>query len=293
MGTANCGSTLLTRLLASHSQIASVGELKATAIGDVDTYTCGCGASFATCCFWQTVTSLCGKRGVSFDIHDFGTQIRSDQWLVDTVLKATTRGRVFEALRSAALKGLPLASRALESAIARNSVVIDVICETLDKPVFLDASKDPTRALHLSRSPRFDVKVVHLVRDGRAVVASYKKRAADHAHNVELWRSKTLECERAKHLLKPANILTVRYEDLCKNVDESLARIAHMAGVAPERHGVGKASDSPNHIIGHGSRLGKIVRIEERVEWPGMLNQSELEQFERDGGALNRRYGYQ
>jgi hypothetical protein len=293
MGTANCGSTLLTRLLASHSQVASVGELKATAIKDVDSYTCGCGDTFGTCCFWQKVTSLCKKRGVDFDVRDFRTQIRSSKWLADTVLKATTRGRAFETLRWVSLKGLPHVNGALDDAVTRNAVVIDAICDVLEKPIFLDASKDPTRAVHLSRSERFDIKVIHLVRDGRAVVASYKKRAADHARNVELWRSKTLECERAKRLMKPSSVLTVRYEDLCRNVDGSLARILQMVGAKPERDVLRHASRQPSHIIGHGSRLGAIDRIDERVEWPSLLSASELEVFERQGGAMNRRYGYQ
>jgi hypothetical protein len=293
MGAANCGSTLLTRLLASHSQVASIGELKATAIGDVASYTCGCGEAFADCCFWRTVTNFCGRRGVEFDIHDFRTQIRSDKWLADKVLKATTRGRIFETLRWISMKALPQANSALEKAIERNAVVIDAVCDVLDRPIFLDASKDPTRAVHLSRSRRFDTKVIHLVRDGRAVVASYKKRAPDHARNVELWRAKTVECERAKRLLTPSNVLTIRYEDLCKNIDESVARILQMVGATPERDLLGSTSRTTSHIIGHGSRLGAIDRIEERVEWPSALSAAELELFERQGGAMNRGYGYE
>jgi hypothetical protein len=292
MGTANCGSTLLTRLLAAHSQVASVGELKATAIRDVDSYTCGCGEAFAACCFWRTVTTVCRKRGVDFDIHDFRTQIRSDKWFADKLLKATTRGRIFEALRWVSLKGLPQASGALAQAIERNAVVIDAVCDVLGRPFFLDASKDPTRAVHLSRSRRFDTKVIHLVRDGRAVVASYRKRAPNHANNVALWRAKTIECEKAKRLLPSSNVLTMRYEDLCENVDTSLARILQLVGVAPECDVLGNASRMTSHIIGHGSRLGAIDRIEERVEWPSLLNETDLEVFERQGGAINRRYGY-
>ena len=38
------GSTLLTFLMGAHPSVATVGELKATSLGDIDEYDCSCGS---------------------------------------------------------------------------------------------------------------------------------------------------------------------------------------------------------------------------------------------------------
>ena len=49
------GSTLLTFLLAQHKSIATIGELKATAREDLETYRCSCGSLMRKCHFWKTL----------------------------------------------------------------------------------------------------------------------------------------------------------------------------------------------------------------------------------------------
>ena len=72
------GSTLLTFLLAQHKGIATIGELKATARGDLETYRCSCGSLMRECHFWEKVTDRMQKADVSFTLDDFGTHFQSD-----------------------------------------------------------------------------------------------------------------------------------------------------------------------------------------------------------------------
>ena len=65
------GSTLLTFLLAAHPEVASIGELKASAMGDADAYTCSCGAPIRRCPFWRRVCDELARRGLDFDLDDF------------------------------------------------------------------------------------------------------------------------------------------------------------------------------------------------------------------------------
>lgn len=293
MGTANCGSTLLTRLLANHPEIATIGELKASAINDIQTYVCGCGTLFTQCRFWKDVAALCSARGFEFDINNFGTRITADDWLSKKALTATIRGPLWEALRSAALRIVPPVSTALARSIERNAILIDAVCQHLNKSVFLDGSKDPTRAVHFSRSGRFTTKVIHLVRDGRAVVASYRKRHTDHGNNIHLWKSKLMECERAKRLLNPVDVLTLRYEDFCNDAEATLGHVFAFASLSSSDDVLRNDLATPHHIIGHNSRLNTVGPIRERAEWRTTLTKSEIEHFESQGGAVNRRYGYQ
>jgi hypothetical protein len=101
------GSTLLTFLLAQHKDIATIGELKATARGDLNTYRCSCGLLQRECGFWKKVAAAMRQNGASFTLDDFGTHFRADSFLCDRLLRAVLHGRFFEAIRSLAIRLLP------------------------------------------------------------------------------------------------------------------------------------------------------------------------------------------
>jgi hypothetical protein len=291
-GPANCGSTLLTTLLAQHPEIATVGELKATAIRDIEKYQCSCGRLLLECDFWRDVQLACRARGVTLDLHDFQTHLSAPGWLADRAIGACVRRLNLERLRRLALTLYPPAASALVRGVQRNRAVIDAICEVAGKSVFLDASKDPIRLLHFARSALFDVRAIHLVRDGRAIVASYKKRNPDMHHNLALWRSKAMECERVKALLATQRLLTVRYEDLCANVSRTLATVLCFADVPGQIRDGQNVPHDPVHIIGHNSRLSRNRSVAVSREWTTILSPQDLKDFAATGARLNALHGY-
>lgn len=291
IGTANCGSTLLTKVLACHPDIATIGELKATAIRDIENYNCSCGEKLLLCKFWKKVSLLCYQRGFKFDLHDFKTRFQADSWFANRVLKATVHGSFLETIRKIIINHHPSTGKALAKVASNNSILISAICEVQNKAVFLDGSKDPARVLHFHRAGNFDLFVIHLIRDGRAVVASYKKRDLKHKNNIRLWKTKSMECERLKKLLPKEKMLTIRYEDFCKETESTLAQIYNFVDVS-KYDPFKDDNQSLQHIIGHGMRLGKIGEISERKEWPKLLTSVEIEKFYERGGSINQQLGY-
>lgn len=293
MGCANCGSTLLTGLLGRHSQISTVGELKLTAIKDIDSYLCGCGDRFLDCRFWKSVQLACKSHDVDLNLDHFDTHFKGSGWLDDKMIRTAVRSRFLELVRKIGLAGYPPAKRELSRLLLRNKAIIDAICETDNKPVFLDGSKDPTRLLHLSRSGLFDIMAIHLVRDGRAIIASYKKRSPDMPTNIRLWKSKAIECERAKCMLPTKNLMTLKYEDLCADVEGVLSSLFRFAGVADEaRICLKPTACASEHIIGHNSRLSGTKEVKVRGEWEDLLTDSDLKQFRQEDTGINSLYGY-
>ncbi len=293
MGCAHCGSTLLTRVLARHSQIATVGELKMSAIPDCRNYQCGCGAELLECSFWKQVVHACAKEGIELDFGNFGTHYGNKGCFADRVVGAQVRGPGFERLRKAAFDCYPPAVRALAKINGRNKVVIDKICEVMQKPVFLDDSKDPTRLMHLHHTGDYDIRAIYLIRDGRAIIASYKKRGPDMSANIELWEKKIRECERLKKVLPNLKLLEVRYEDFCREPRRILPEILAFAGLDDQSEGcLDSSSQASQHIIGHNSRLQSDRSIVLRTEWPALLTARDLERFEHCGRELNALYGY-
>lgn len=294
MGCAHCGSTLLTRILARHSQIATVGELKMSAIPNYRNYLCGCGTQLLECEFWKQVTRACAEEGVALDFAKFGTHHGSKGFFASQIVGAQVRGSGFEHLREAALGFWPPAASRLTKINQRNRVVIDKICEILQRPVFLDESKDPTRLMHLSRSGHYEIRAIYLIRDGRAIIASHKKRNPDMTANIQLWENKIRECENLKRALPKMKLLEIRYEDFCRNPRQVLSAILTFSGLDDQSERcLASSGHQPQHIIGHNSRLQADSPIELRTEWPTLLTAQDLERFESSGRELNALYGYE
>ena len=172
--------------------------------------------------------------------------------------------------------------------------MIDKICELLSKPVFLDDSKDPTRLMHLCRTGQYDIRAIYLVRDGRAIIASHKKRSPDMRSNILLWEKKIRECERLKRVLSDLTVLQIRYEDLCRDPRRVVSEILAFSALDDQsEHCLDPYWQEPQHIVGHNSRLREGWPIELRNEWPGLLTAQDLENFALRGGKLNTLYGYE
>ena len=293
MGCAHCGSTLLTRVLARHSQIATVGELKMSAIPDYRNYQCGCGAQLLECPFWKQVARACAEEGIALDFSNFGTHYRTTGPLTGRMVAASVRNPALETLRQAAFTCWPPAARALARINRQNKLVIDKICEVLGKPVFLDDSKDPTRLMHLSRTGHYDVRAIYLVRDGRAVIASYKKRDPDMNANIQLWESKVSECENLRKVLPDLKLLEIQFEEFCRDSRRVLAKILAFCGLDDQsEHCLAPDGRESQHIIGHNSRLQADNPVELRTEWPKLLTRHDLANFGRRGRELDALYDY-
>ena len=285
------GSTLLTLLLAENDRIATIGELKATSMGLLDTYKCSCGQLIRDCEFWGALQSHLQKIGTALHLEDFGTHFRSESWFSDILLRTGPRGSVLEALRDLALRCWRPANRELTSRLNRNSEVIDAICDIQHKEIFLDSSKDPIRLKHFLRSGQWDIKVVNLIRDGRGVVDSYMRhygmtvRAA-----VKEWLTAMKEIKMVLEMTPSESKIILKYEDICASPRQSLDGLMTFLGERGPRSWTLNRSSS--HIIGNSMRLSctKYIRLDEK--WRRSLCGAELQFFQIHAGKMNRRIGY-
>jgi hypothetical protein len=178
------GSTLLELLLAAHPAIATVGELHLwphELRPGGRHLPCACGQDVTSCPFWIEVARRVDPLGApppqidAFrERHEAGRTLRLR--------------RLRDVLRAGDLGG-----RADVATYAANNerayrAYLDVTAEsTGQRPSFLvDASKDVYRLAWLAGSGRFDVTVLHVVRDPRGFVSS--ERANLDAEGARLWR---------------------------------------------------------------------------------------------------------
>ena len=287
------GSTLLTFLLATHPEVATVGELKASAMGDIDLYNCSCGTRIRECEFWKQLSDALARSGTHLDFTNFGTHFRClDYPFIDRILRARVRGQIFETARKLAVRCIPRARSIHRSILERNKVCVEAITRMTGAKVFLDGSKDPARLKFFASAGYWPIKTIHLLRDGRATAASYMKH---HGMTMEVaaaeWRRTHEECENLKKQLPQGSWLTIQYENLCHNPDQTLETLFRFIELPPAL-ATRAFQSTEQHLIGNAMRLNKLSEITLDEKWRTELDHEGVATFARVAGKLNSAYGY-
>jgi hypothetical protein len=302
-------------LLGAHPEVCTVGELKWTSMGNVDRYRCSCGALIADCGFWRDVRRRMSERGFDFDIANARTDLRADATPYERrLLRPLHRGPVAETARDLALLASPGWRARLRAHQNRNLALAQTALELSGKRVIVDSSKIGLRLKYLRRTPGLDIKVIRIVRDGRAVALTYTDPAqfadardprlkgggtgASRDHQrlpmdsaAREWRRSNEEAAEVLKQLDPSRWIQVRYEELCADPEGTLRRLFAFIGVDPAAARL-DFRNTEHHVVGNGMRLDtqSEIRIDER--WREVLAPSELDTFASVAGSLNRRLGY-
>ncbi len=311
LAASHSGSTLLAMLLGAHAQAYTVGELKAESLGDVNVYRCSCGTLIKECGFWAKVSEGMARRGIAFDITRAGTDIRTGaSRYAHRLLQPLCRGSLLECIRDTALSLSPTWRRQLPWIQRINAALADTICEITGKRVIIDSSKIGIRLKYLLWNPSLDVRIVRLIRDGRAVALTYvdpytfasardpRMRVRGHEAHLSFedaatqWLRSNEEADNLLARLDPSRWIQVRYEDYCKDPDGVLGGLYRFLGLDPARR-VQDFRSIEHHVVGNSMRLDSTseVRLDER--WRDVLRAEQLAMFDRIAGRLNRKYGYE
>lgn len=158
--------------------------------------------------------------------------------------------------------------------------------------MFLDGSKDPIRLMHLTASGLWDMRVIHLVRDGRGAVCSYMRHYnAPMERAAREWRITDTECRRALAATRAQATVTMHYEDLCRQPNDTIAAICRFLDIDVDTRGA-RIHSTEQHVIGNGMRLrfGSAIRLDEK--WRHDLSSRDLSYFDDHCGMRNSNYGY-
>jgi hypothetical protein len=309
------GSTLLAMLLGSHPDICTVGELKATSLGDPEQYRCSCRSLIGECQFWQAISRAMKSRGFDFEVSAAGTDIRTGASpYVARLLQPLHRGVILEKIRDIALSLSPCWRKNFPVIQARNLAFIQSVSSVTGKNIIVDSSKIGIRLKYLLRIPEIEVRVVRVVRDGRGVALTYidpcrfadaadpalkgggagtdrEKEKLDMAAAAHEWKRSNEEAEAIVNRLRPDQWIQMHYEDLCRDPEKVLARLFRFIGCDPGTMILDFRSVE-HHVVGNGMRLDSTseIRLDER--WKTELNERQLNIFQSIAGNMNSRFGY-
>jgi hypothetical protein len=316
LAASHSGSTLLAMLLGAHPDLCTVGELKATGFGNREQYRCSCRRLIQECAFWQRLGRAMSARGIpDFQITRAGTSIfEVASPCAQRLLAPLFRGGGLEWVRDRALSVSPAWRHHLRETQRRNLALVESLHELTGARWIIDSSKVALRLKYLLRIPSLEIKVIRVIRDGRAVALTYTDEAsfADAsdpalrgggsgdlrvtAQNnmrdaANEWKRSNESADCLVVRLPRSQWTEVRYEELCRQPGAELWKLCGFLGIDPVKVNLDFRSRE-QHVIGNGMRLDSTseIRLDER--WKTHLTPDDLRIFDTVAGDLNRRYGY-
>ena len=243
-GLGRSGSTLIERLIGQLPGVCAVGELvHLWQRGITDDERCGCGEPFRQCPFWQQV-----------GMAAFGGWDQVEVSRVAALRFRVDRNRFIPALARRDLR--PKMRQVLTEYTSYYARMYAAITQVSGCGLVVDSSKHPSLAHCLRWQADVDLRVLHLVRDPRAVAYSWSRQVLrpDTDRQSYMTRySPAVAAEQwdvqnaALHLLVRSGVPTMRlrYEDFTAEPELTLHLIAGFAGLP--------AQDSYPFLTTHGT----------------------------------------
>ena len=239
-GSGRTGSTLIERLIGQLPGVCNVGEVvflweRGLQRGE----RCGCGVPLPECPFWRKVGETAFGGWESFDVQGFlGLKQSIDRNRFIPALAVRSRD-----------SGGEIVARAREYA-GTYARLYRAIREVSGCDVVVDSSKHASLAFCLRASAEVDLRVVHVVRDSRAVAYSWTKRvrrpeaglgaagAQEYMDTFSARKSAMVwnTLNAGFHLLEARGIpaTLVRYEDFVAAPVSGMRALAEFAGADPD-----------------------------------------------------------
>ena len=296
------GSTLLGLLLDQHPHVVSTSQLVHLPMyaARPDRGACTCGVAIGACPFWSAVADRLAPEAA-----DPAATLAALQIAPRPPARPGVLGRLDQLAVHAALLGAPPSSlvRLRPLFASLDAVIANAICflEIVDAiraervgAVVVDASKDWSLQLALWAHAPQRVRFVHLVRDGRAVMASRMRRLGETAPQAaRAWRVHNRVLLRSQARLPLGERMRLHYEELCRRPQESIRAVLRHAGLEAGELAVTLRRDDSHLVGGNPMRYRQDeTEIEVDERWRVDLDAADLRVFERTAGRLNRRFGY-
>lgn len=261
LGAGRSGSTLLEIVLGNLPGFFSVGEIRFYwQYLEIHDLLCGCGDPLESCPIWKDV-----RTGLGHSLSE------ADQQRLAHLAERFDRSRHLPWIAA----GLPARLSAYRELAGATAQLYQEVRRVSGCRVLVDSSKVPSHLDLLLRSRALDVRVIHLVRDGRAVAYSWSRRQkrelARSADDARLPRHSLVralvtwmvENSFAHTIGRRASAYTLlRYEDFVQAPATALGRA--LAEVGLDGPDIGWVDDQPFEVAPTHSVGGNPMRFKAR-----------------------------
>lgn len=267
------GATLLTIFLNAHSRIVSNGESMFFDDRDTRRYDCSCGKYIDECEFYQSTTAPMRVPGGGWDKRLF---VQVPRFSRQPVLSSLLHSPRFEShLRHGLINAVPAYRGTRDRFLQAQLQFFAEARQLSGASVYLDGTKSIRRAQLFARDDRCEMRVLHLIRDGRGFCASYVKNnrpMPSWTDAADAWVSYIAQVDQFSRAFPSIPVLVVRYEDLCRSTAEVIRTVCRFLDVDYEEPGADMMKGA--HILGNRMRRTFSGAIVEDTSWKEKLDDS-------------------
>jgi hypothetical protein len=169
----------------------------------------------------------------------------------------------------------------------------DAIAGVEQSKLIIDSTKNPVRMQLLRMIRPESVKVIFLIRDGRAIISSAKRRLGKTiAQATKDWVGDNHKLMLMMKSMPASSIYKMRYEQLCDDPQKEIKKLCNFLDIDYFDR-IADFSSSTMHLIPGNSMLrDTISKISKDERWKQELSNHDLEEFRSIGGRLNNTLGY-
>jgi Sulfotransferase family len=297
-GFGRSGSTLVGRILGQADDSVCVGETCYLGTrGLLENVQCGCGQSFRACDFWSAVGA---EAFGGWDEVDVQRLLDADR----------LTGRFRTSPFHWSLSNRPALAGAIDYYVTWLGRLYAAIARVSQAKIIVETSKDPYFAALLTRIVGCDLRIIHLVRDSRAVAYSWTrdKRGPSPIGEQQLMPQfrpadtaiRWVASNVAFHTLatKAASYVRINYEEFVASPSQALQELSAFAGsslcLPPTQLRDHSVKLGDHHIFSGNPMRSRTGWLEVNVddEWQRMLPPSQFTQVTALTWPLLRLYGY-
>jgi len=307
LSAARSGSTLLDKVIGSHSECFSLGEIGNLSDEWVKDFTlCGCGEALRECTFWDKVRSnILLKTGIDLKTEPLRFNIKP---------KNPYHGVGKKLYGFANLFGF--GNSDYKKVVKRTKILYEIIFDISKTNFLIDSSKGISRAFMLSKNMHeYQFIFIHLVRNGKAVLNStqktyYKVRFKDPETGIiatrkydapykitveevtKRWLNYNKRVLKLFKFIPRKNKHFLRHEDFITKPERILREIAEKLEIEYNPK-MALLDNDHNHILGgNPSRVSADVIEPIVLKTFKNLSERDILFFEKHAGKLNQRFGY-
>ena len=285
------GGTLFSIILNDSPDIVCNGEV--FPCQDVDMNNdCSCGEVISKCQFYNFCASGMKNSDGSYDMDVFRVLPKLSN--IEIINRYFNSFFPSPALKNILINMFPRWKIRLSSYIDSHISFVEKALEFDKKRVYVDGNKNIRRAELFSREKNINLKVIHLIRDGRGFCNSWvKNRGIDREEGLKTaaidWNNYIAQVDEFSNRYPDIPVLIVKYEDLCTSLDLQHIRVQEFLGLSSSWKGwTGK----PFHILGNRMRRSFTGKIKQDLTWQSELSPEQIAFVESIMKNQLERYGY-
>lgn len=298
------GSTLLDLLIGSHTRVTAVGEISYLLNSLSLNNRCTCGQPIKSCSVWNNVVNILNNNlAINMHANPYALNLGyinagpSDDKKLQTpfykFMRKVTSGLRYGELRYK-MSFLKIFLKAFYETLKNKFFLYDAVNTVHGTDLVVDSSKKYLEAIGLYKMMPEKVRIILLVRDGRAVFYSGLKRGFSKKNSLLIWKnpySRILPLLR-QHV-SPKHVLLIKYEDLTSNPRNELLKICNFIGLEFEEGMLDFKSKLHHLPDGSDMRFNNSSVIKTDEIWKQKLSPDDYIYFEKMAGSLNRKFGYE